>query len=266
MRLAVALRGQNEILGMLLMGPPAGRASYGFGERRLLRQSADQLALMVENARLTCRSSNRSGCAATWHSPPKCSGVCFPTLHLRAGHLVRRGQPRRPERAGGAAGLGLALTAIRAAVPCLPADLPRTSSIDLDWRVLAFTAAASLATSMLFGLTPLLQLRRVQLHEALTHGVRVAGGQSRLRSALVVTQVAVTLLLLVGAGLMVRSLCQLLHVPLGFAANDVLAARMTLPRTRYPDAGSVAAFQVECSRVSGPRLEWRPPVQPPIFR
>jgi putative ABC transport system permease protein len=145
--------------------------------------------------------------------------------------------------AGGVAGLGLALAAIRVAVPYLPADLPRTSTIDLDWRVLIFTAAVALATSVLFGLTPLFQLRRVQGHEALTHGVRVAGGQSRLRSALVVAQVAVTLLLLVGAGLMVRSLWQLLHVPLGFEANHVLTARMTLPRTRYPDAGRVAAFQ-----------------------
>ena len=144
--------------------------------------------------------------------------------------------------AGGAAGLGLALAAIGVAVPYLPADLPRTSSIDLDWRVLIFTAAASLATSVLFGLTPLFQLRRVQAHEALSHGVRVAGGQSRLRSALVVTQVAVTLLLLVGAGLMARSLWQLLHVPLGFEPDHVLTARMTLPRTRYPDAGRVAAF------------------------
>ena len=93
---------------------------------------------------------------------------------------------------------------------------------------------------MLFGLTPSFQLRRVQAHEALSHGVRVAGGQSRLRSALVVTQVAVTLLLLVGAGLMARSLWQLLHVPLGFEADHVPTARMTLPRTRYPDAGRVA--------------------------
>ena len=145
--------------------------------------------------------------------------------------------------AGGAAGLGLALAAMRVAVPYLPTDLPRTSSIDLDWRVLIFTAGASLATSMLFGLMPLFQLRHVQAHEALTHGLRVAGGQSRLRSALVVMQVAVTLLLLVGAGLMTRSLWQLLHVPLGFEADRVLTARMTLPRTRYPDAGRVAAFQ-----------------------
>ena len=145
--------------------------------------------------------------------------------------------------AGGALGLGLALAGMRLAVPYLPADLPRTSSIDLDWRVSIFTAAATLATSVLFGLTPILQLRRVEAHEMLTHGVRVAGGHSRLRSALVVAQVAVTLLLLVGAGLMGRSLWRLLHVPLGFDASHVLTARMTLPRTRYPDAGRVAAFQ-----------------------
>jgi putative ABC transport system permease protein len=144
--------------------------------------------------------------------------------------------------AGGAAGLALAFAALRFVVPSLPADLPRTSSIDLDWRVLIFTAAASLTTSVLFGLTPMFQLRRTHAHEALTHGVRVAGGQSLLRSALVVTQVAVTLLLLVGAGLMARSLWQLLHVPLGFNASQVLTARMTLPRTRYADAGRVAAF------------------------
>ena len=145
--------------------------------------------------------------------------------------------------AGGALGVGLAFAAIRVAVPYLPTDLPRTSSIDLDWRVLIFTAAATLATSVLFGLTPVFQLRRVQAHETLTHGLRVAFGRSRLRSALVVVQVAVTLLLLVGAGLMGRSLWRLLHVPLGFEANHVLTARMTLPRTRYPDAGRVAAFQ-----------------------
>jgi predicted permease len=144
--------------------------------------------------------------------------------------------------AGGAAGLGVAVAALHFAAPYLPADLPRTSSIDLDWRVLIFTAAVSLATSVLFGLTPLFQLRRVQPHEALTHGLRVAGGQGPLRSALVVAQVAITLVLLVGAGLMARSLWQLLHVPLGFEANHVLTARMTLPRTRYPDAGRVAAF------------------------
>jgi len=145
--------------------------------------------------------------------------------------------------AGGALGLGLALAAIRVAVPSLPTDLPRTSSIDLDWRVLIFTAAAALATSVLFGLTPVFQLRHVHAQEMLAHGVRVAAGQSRLRSALVVAQIGVTLLLLVGAGLVGRSLWRLLHVPLGFEPNHVLTARMTLPRTRYPDAGRVAAFQ-----------------------
>jgi putative ABC transport system permease protein len=143
---------------------------------------------------------------------------------------------------GGAVGLGLALLAIRVAIPSLPADLSRTASIDLDWRVLTFTAAASLATSVLFGLAPLFQLRRLQASESLTPGLRVAGGQSALRSVLVVTQVAVTLVLLVGAGLMARSLWQLLHVPLGFQVDHVLTARMTLPRTRYPTAASVAAF------------------------
>ena len=146
--------------------------------------------------------------------------------------------------AGGAVGLALATGAIRIAVPYLPLDIPRTSAIGLDWRVLLFTAAVSLTTGILFGLAPLFHSRRVQAQQSLAHGTRVAGGgQTRLRGALVAAQIAITLVLLVGAGLMMRSLWTLLHVPTGFRSDHVLTARVTLPRARYADAGRVAAFQ-----------------------
>jgi putative ABC transport system permease protein len=145
---------------------------------------------------------------------------------------------------GGCVGLVLAAWLLRIAVPYLPADLPRANEIGLDWRVLIFTASIALATGVLFGLAPLLQSRRVEATESLGHGSRLTGGlQHRLRSSLVVGQIAITLVLLVGAGLMAKTLWALLHVPTGFRSDHVLTARITLPRVRYPEAGRVAAFQ-----------------------
>jgi putative ABC transport system permease protein len=144
---------------------------------------------------------------------------------------------------GGALGLTLASVGLRAVVAYLPADLPRTANIAIDWRVLLFTTLISIATVVLFALAPLVHLRRVSARESLAHGTRVAGSPSTLRSALVVAQVAVTLVLLVGAGLLAKSLWALVHVPTGFRPDHVLTARVTLPRARYTDAPRVAAFQ-----------------------
>jgi putative ABC transport system permease protein len=144
---------------------------------------------------------------------------------------------------GGAIGLLLALVTIRSAVPYLPADLSLTA-VRIDAPVLAFTLLLSLATGILFGLAPLLQLGDLRANDALSRGTRVAGGlQTRLRSLLVVGQVAITLVLLVGGGLMARSLWTLTQVPTGFRTENVLTARVTMPRPRYPDAGRVGAFQ-----------------------
>jgi putative ABC transport system permease protein len=146
--------------------------------------------------------------------------------------------------AGGSIGLALAVAVIRVAVPYLPVDLPRTAAIGIDWRVLIFTGAISLATGMLFGLAPLFQSRRVNPIESLLHGTRVAGSrQTGLRGALVIGQIAVTLVLLIGAGLTAKSMWALLHVAPGFRSDHVLTARITLSRIRYPDAARIAAFQ-----------------------
>jgi putative ABC transport system permease protein len=145
--------------------------------------------------------------------------------------------------AGGALGLTLASAGLRAFAVYLPADLPRTATVAMDWRVLLFTAAISIATVVLFALAPLVRTRRVSARESLAHGARVAGSPSTLRGALVVAQVATTLVLLVGAGLLAKSLWALVHVPTGFRPDHVLTARVTLPRARYTDAPRVAAFQ-----------------------
>jgi putative ABC transport system permease protein len=145
---------------------------------------------------------------------------------------------------GGALGLLVALAAVRMAAPYLPADMSRAGELAVDWRVLTFTAGISLATGALFGLAPLAQARGVRATDSLVHGTRLVGyAGGRLRGALVVGQLAVTLMLLVGAALLIKSLWGLLHVPPGFTADRVLTARVTLPRPRYADVGRMSDAQ-----------------------
>jgi putative ABC transport system permease protein len=145
---------------------------------------------------------------------------------------------------GGATGLVIALAAVRMAAPYLPADMSRAANLALDWRVLLFTAAVSLATSALFGLAPLVQARGARATDSLVHGTRLVGEtRTWLRGALVVGQLAVALMLLVGAVLLVKSLWTLLHVPPGFTTERVLTARVTLPGSRYTDVARMADVQ-----------------------
>jgi putative ABC transport system permease protein len=145
---------------------------------------------------------------------------------------------------GGVAGISISLLAIRAVAPLLPADLSRAAGIGVDARMLEFTAGISLVTGILFGLGPLLGTKRVNPGESLKQTNRVAGGsQSGLRSALAVSQIAIAIVLLIGAGLMARSFWALMHVAPGFRTDDILTARLSLPRTRYPDNRRIAAFE-----------------------
>src|SRR5436309_8994195 len=163
----------------------------------------------------------------------------------------RRGQQLLTESillaiVGGSMGLFLASAAIRVLAPYLPADLPRASGIGVDVRVLAFTGLISLATGTLFGLAPMFHAQRANPNEALKQGGRIASGiQSRMRSGLVVGQLAIALVLLIGAGLMAKSFWTLLHLSPGFRVEQILTARLTLSRSRYPDARRIAAFQRE---------------------
>src|SRR5437667_9214010 len=129
---------------------------------------------------------------------------------------------------GGSMGLFLASAAIRVSAPYLPADLPRASGIGVDVRVLAFTGLISLATGILFGLAPMFQARRANPNEALKQGGRIASGiQSRMRSGLVVGQMAIALVLLIGAGLMAKSFWTLLQVFPGFCVRLILDGCLT---------------------------------------
>jgi predicted permease len=146
---------------------------------------------------------------------------------------------------GGALGLLVAFVAVRLAAPYLPSDLARATGFPVDARVLVYTALISLTTGALFGLAPLFQMRRISASESLQHGTRIAGGSARLRNALVVAQMAVTMILLIGAGLLAKSLWTLLHVPPGFRTEHLVSARLTLPRSRFADTAGVSAFHRE---------------------
>ena len=133
---------------------------------------------------------------------------------------------------GGLLGLILAFAAVPAVVRHLPADLPRTAEIAVNCRVLIFTAIVTLFAGLLFGLAPVVYAGG-PLRQA---GRGIIGGRSRLRSALVVGQVAIALVLLGGAGVMAKSLWKLLEVPPGFRTQGLLTARLSLP-PEYTNGG-----------------------------
>jgi predicted permease len=147
---------------------------------------------------------------------------------------------------GGLGGLLFALATISVLSSRFPADMSRASGIALDARMLVFTCLISLATGILFGLAPLSLARRVNANESLKQNARAAGGsQSRMRGSLVVAQIAIATILLIGAGLMAKSLWTLLHVSPGFRTEHILTARLSLSRSRYPDNRRIAGFQHE---------------------
>jgi predicted permease len=147
--------------------------------------------------------------------------------------------------AGGAAGLVLAQWGLQAVLSLTPTALPRTSEIRLDGWAFAFTFAISLATGVAFGLLPALQAARPRLHEALKEGSRratVGAGQGRVRGALVVGEIAVSLVLLVGAGLLIRTFANLVRTDPGFEVRRVLSAEIWLTGAGYESTESISGF------------------------
>ena len=132
----------------------------------------------------------------------------------------------------GGAGLMLAWWGSRALVALAPADLPRLSETGIDSWVLAFTFATALITSLLFGLVPAFYAAKVDLNDALkVGGTRsvAGGGLARMRGALVVAEVALAVMLLCGAGLLIKSFVALNNVALGYRPENVLVMRATVP-------------------------------------
>jgi predicted permease len=131
---------------------------------------------------------------------------------------------------GGVLGLTCVYLAVPTLVRLLPPDLPRKAAITVDWRVLLFTSALSMLTGAVFGVVPLHQSRRVSANDSLKQGGwSVTSDHSRLRRGLIIGQVAVSLILLTGAGLMTKSLWKLMRVWPGFRTEHILTARLSLP-------------------------------------
>jgi predicted permease len=146
---------------------------------------------------------------------------------------------------GGLIGLGLAAAALRLGISLLPETLPRVSSIGLDWQVVAFALALAALTGLLCGLAPALSASRTRVNEALKEGGRTGtfgGGHARLRSALVIAELAVALVLLTASGLFLRSFEKLRSVDLGFRADHTLTAAYSLPRQQYSTQAAIDVF------------------------
>jgi len=146
---------------------------------------------------------------------------------------------------GGALGLLLAKWGLNLLVAFSPANIPRLENIRLDGRVLGFTLLVSVLTGLVFGLAPALQASNPELNETLKESGRSGGSGAsgqRIRKLLVISEIALALVLLVGAGLMIRSFWQLQKVDVGLVAENVLTVRLGLPRSKYPEGQNVSAF------------------------
>jgi putative ABC transport system permease protein len=149
---------------------------------------------------------------------------------------------------GGAAGLLVAYWGVRGLVAIMPVNqlnaLPFLSTLHLDAGVLAFSFGLSLLTGVIFGLAPALQSSRPDVNEVLKEGGRnTAGGAGhRLRSAFVMTEVALAVVLLVGAGLMMKSLLRLLDSNIGFNPENILTMTIAVPPAKYTDANRQISF------------------------
>jgi predicted permease len=132
--------------------------------------------------------------------------------------------------AGGALGLLFAMWGTRAGLAALPEALPRANDVRMDWHVFLFTLIVSVLASLLFGLAPALQTSRADLNETLQKGERGTGvGRHRIQGAFTAIEMSLTVVLLVGAGLMIRSVAHLWNVNPGFDSHNVLTFTVALP-------------------------------------
>jgi len=160
---------------------------------------------------------------------------------------------------GGGAGLLLARYGIDLLLALSPASLPRVAEVGVDFRVLCFTLALSLLAGVIFGLAPAWQSTRVNLNQELKESGREASGarSDRARGLLVVSEIALSLTLLVGAGLLVKSFLRLQAVNPGFDAGNTLVIQLSLPKAQYPNRAAATAFYEKLR----PRLEGLPGVE-----
>jgi len=141
--------------------------------------------------------------------------------------------------AGAVVGIAAASSTLTAILNLYPSNLPRAQEVNIDSRVMLFTVGLAIATGIIFGLAPAMQVSKPNLSEAMREGGRsgtASRGHNRLRSGLVVAQTALGVTLLIGAGLLIRSFNRLSHADLGFNPAHILTASFDLSETRYnPD-------------------------------
>ena len=153
---------------------------------------------------------------------------------------------------GAILGVGVAWLGVRGLIAIAPDDVPRLDQVAVDARVVVFTAAITIATGLLFGITPAIRGIRGESADSLREGGRTSGhGASALaRRGLVVAEVALAVVMLAGAGLLVRSLIKLQEIDLGFDPSHVLTMQVTLPPRKYNDTTADAYFQQLLARAS----------------
>jgi putative ABC transport system permease protein len=152
---------------------------------------------------------------------------------------------------GGAFGLLLAFVGLRVLKAFMPATISQAQEISMDPKVLLFTALVSLVTGLLFGLAPATQASHFNLNDTLKEGGRDSGASrkgNRIRSVLVISEVAVSFILLIGAGLLISSFLNLLKLDPGYRAENLLTAKVVLPENKYPDTARRVAFFQELLR------------------
>ena len=153
--------------------------------------------------------------------------------------------------AGGLVGLLLAAVALRVGVSLLPETLPRVSEIGLDWPVVAFALGLAILTGVVCGLAPAFASMRTSVNDTLKEGGRTGssgGAHARLRSTLVVAEIAVALVLLAASGLLLRSFEKMRQVDLGYRPDHTLVASYSLPQKQYATQTAVDAFNHEFER------------------
>jgi putative ABC transport system permease protein len=160
---------------------------------------------------------------------------------------------------GGGVGLLLAVAGLKLLTAIIPPSLPQIKNISIDPRVLGFTILVSLVTGLIFGLAPAIQSSSFSPNETLKEGGHnpLTGRGNRIRGGLVVAEVAISLVLLIGAGLLINSFLRLRNVDPGFRSDKLLTMRVSLPNSKYGQRAQRAAFFTEMNR----RLESVPGVK-----
>lgn len=152
---------------------------------------------------------------------------------------------------GGIVGLGLAYAGLHVLLGFIPPDVAHAETIGIDAKVLGFTLLVALVTGLVFGLAPASQASHFNLNDTLKEGGRDSGAGvrgKRLRSVLVIAEVAVSFILLIGAGLLINSFMHLRNLDPGFRADHLLALNVDLSETKYPDNARRTAFFDEVVR------------------